>query len=101
RIDDVDQVMRDPAPIGHRHFVGADVEPAIDGGRVAVDDLAVVALGNRQRQRALPRRGRAENGDGEAAHYHTRRNTYATNTTSRITSPICCVRVIGAFVSRV
>ena len=68
RIGDVDQVVRDAAPIADRDLVGADVEAAIDGGRVAVDDLAAVALGDRQRQRALPGRGRAEHGDDERLH---------------------------------
>src|SRR5206468_6021068 len=68
RIDDVDQVMRDAAAIGRRDLVGADVEAAIDGGRIAIDDLAVEALGEGQGQRALPGRGRAEDGDGQPVH---------------------------------
>jgi hypothetical protein len=68
RLGDVDQVVRDAAAIGDGDLVGADVEPAVDGGRVAVDDLAAVTLGDRQRQRALPRRGGAKNGDGERLH---------------------------------
>ena len=68
RIDDVDQMMRDAAAIGVGNLVGADVEPAIDRGRIAVDDLAAVALGDRQRQRALARRGRTENRDDERFH---------------------------------
>ena len=77
RIDDVDQVMRDAAPLGDRHLVGADVEAAIDGGRIAVDDLAAEALGERQRQRALAGRGRPEDGDDErrSPHANDRRTT--------------------------
>ena len=43
RIGDVDQVMRDAALLVERHLVGADVEAAIDGGGIAVDDLAAEA----------------------------------------------------------
>ena len=63
RIDDVDQVVRNAAPLGQRHLVGADVEAAIDRRRVAVDDLAAEPLGQRQRQRALAGRGRPEHRD--------------------------------------
>ena len=56
-----------PRRSAERHLVGADVEAAIDGGRIAVDDLAAVPLGERQRQRALARRGRPENRDDEPA----------------------------------
>ena len=59
------EVMRDAAPLGQRHLVGADVEAAIHGGRVAVDDLAAEPLGERQRQGALAGRGRTEDGDDE------------------------------------
>ncbi len=65
RIGDVDQVMRNAAAFVERHLVGADVEPAIDRRRVAVDDLAAEALGQRQRQRALAAGGRAENRDDQ------------------------------------
>ena len=40
RLDDVDEVMRDALLRFGRHLVGADVEAAIDRGRIAVDDLA-------------------------------------------------------------
>ena len=69
RLDDVDQVMRDAALLGDRHFVGADVEAAIHRRRVAVDDLAAMPLGDRQRERALAGRGRTENGDDERFHH--------------------------------
>jgi hypothetical protein len=35
-------MMRNPAPLMRRDFVGADVEPAIDGGRIAADDFAAM-----------------------------------------------------------
>ena len=60
RIDDVDEMMRNAAALGSRDLVGADVEAAIDRGRIAVDDLAVEPLGERERQRALAGRGRPE-----------------------------------------
>jgi hypothetical protein len=63
RINDVDQMMRDAATLGRRHLVGADVEAAVDGCRVAVDDLAAVALGSRERERALSGRRRSEDRD--------------------------------------
>ena len=52
RVDDVDQMMRNAAAISQRHFVGANIETTSDSRRIAVDDLAVVALGDCQRQRA-------------------------------------------------
>ena len=61
RIGDVYQVMRDAAAIGRRNLVGTDVESAIHGGRITVDDLAAVAVGNGEGERALPGRGRTEN----------------------------------------
>jgi hypothetical protein len=47
RVDDVDQMMRDAAPVGLGDLVRADVESAVDRCRIAVDDLAVVARGDR------------------------------------------------------
>ncbi len=71
RIGDVDQVMRDAAPVGRRHLVGADVEAAIDGGRIAVDDLAAEALGKRER-RARSCRSRSGRGSRRQAGFtHT------------------------------
>jgi hypothetical protein len=64
-IDDVDQVMRDTAPIAGGDLVGADVEAPVHRGRVAVDDLTSTRGGQRQRQRALPRSRRPENRDDE------------------------------------
>ena len=63
RLDDVDEMVRDAALIGDRHLVGADVEAAVDRRRIAVDDLAAKPLGERQSERALARRRRAEHGD--------------------------------------
>src|SRR5687768_4026670 len=46
RAGDVDQVMRNAAALMQRNLIGADIEPAIDGSGIAVDDLAVESLGN-------------------------------------------------------
>ena len=64
-IHDVDEVMPDPAPLVDGHLVRADVEPAVDGRRIAVDDFAVVPPGQRESQRAFPGRRRAEYGDDD------------------------------------
>src|SRR5262249_22521816 len=48
-----------------RQLVRADVEAAIDGRRIAVDDLAAEAFRQRERERALPGRRRTKNGDDE------------------------------------
>ncbi len=66
-IDDVDEVVRDAAPLGDRHLVGADVEAAVDGRGVAVDDLAAEALGGGQRQRRLARGRRSRESPDSAA----------------------------------
>ena len=83
RIGDVDQVMRDAALLGERHLVGADVEAAVDRGRIAVDDLAAEAAGQRDAERALAGRGRAEDRDEpRRAHGRERRATHARTNTS-------------------
>ena len=74
RLDDVDEVVRNAALLRLRQLVGADVEPAVDRGRVAVDDLAAVLLGERERQRALAGRRGPENGE-DARIGHCRRMT--------------------------
>ena len=65
RIDDVDEVMRNALLLRERHLVGADVEAAIHGGRIAIDDLAAELVSQRNRQRALANRRRTENRDDE------------------------------------
>jgi hypothetical protein len=55
RIRDVDQMVGNAAAIRRRRLVGADVESAKHGGRIAVDDLAAMPFGQVERQRALPR----------------------------------------------
>src|SRR6187431_584445 len=53
--------MRDAAPIGLGHLVGADVETPVDRRRIAVDDLAVEGGGKGKAERALPGCRRPEN----------------------------------------
>jgi hypothetical protein len=64
----VDQVMRDTAAVLRGYLVGADIESAIHRSRIAVDDLPVMALGQREAQRALARRRRTEDGKYEWLH---------------------------------
>src|SRR5215204_232174 len=93
-IGNVDQVMRDRAPLVGRHLVRADVEAAIDGGGIAVENLAAEPLRQCQTQRALAGRGRPEHGQDERLrNQSTRMNTYTTTTASTMMSPNCCVRV--------
>ena len=67
-IGDVDQVMRDAPALLLRQLVGADVEAAVYRSRVAVDDLAPVAFGERQAEGTLAGGGRPQNGQNEWAH---------------------------------
>jgi hypothetical protein len=62
RVGDVNQMMRDAAAFLERQLVGADVETAIHGGRIAVDDLATVPLGEGEPEGAFPRGGGAKHG---------------------------------------
>ena len=52
-----------PSLLREWHLVGADVEAAVDGRRIATDDLAAEPFRQRERERALPGRGGTENGD--------------------------------------
>jgi hypothetical protein len=45
--------MRNASPFVDRQLVGANVEAAIDGGRIAVDDLPVERFSERQAEGAL------------------------------------------------
>ena len=62
-IENVDEVVRHPGALGERRLGGADVEPAVDLQRVGVDDLSAQSLGESERQRALSRCGRTDDGD--------------------------------------
>ena len=67
RPDDVDQMMRNAALLGRRHLVGADVDAAVHGGRIARDDFAAEAPRDRQAERALAGGRGADDRDGELA----------------------------------
>ena len=63
RLDDVDEVVRNAAALSGVELVGADVEAAVDGRRIAGNDLAVEGLRNGERQGALAAGRRANDGD--------------------------------------
>jgi hypothetical protein len=62
-LEHVHQVVRDAAAVGDRQLRGADVHAPVDLHRVGVHDLAAQRLGEVQRQRTLPRRGRTDHRD--------------------------------------
>src|SRR5215471_10341292 len=62
-VGNVDQMVRNAPSRLEGHLIRADVEAAVDGGRIAVDDLAVVPLGQRQPECALSRGGRTEHSE--------------------------------------
>ena len=62
--DDVEQVVRDARALGGVGLRGADVHAAVDLRGVDRDDLAAEALGERERERALARRGRTHQENG-------------------------------------
>ena len=59
---DIDQVVPNAAATRLGNLVGPDVEPAVHGSRIAVDDLALVPFRDREPERALARGGGAEDG---------------------------------------
>ena len=97
-------MVRDTALLGQRHLVGADVESTINRGRIAVDDLAATAPGERESECALPRRGRTQDGDDLAAPQlrSEANDEHATKKQTRISSPSCCDQrehdFIGVFI---
>ena len=102
RIRHVHHVMRDAALLLGGHFVGADVEAAIDGRRIATDDLAAVVArpapgpGRSCRTRSAresPGRAGDRSGSTDQGETSRRQVTYAVSTASRITSPRCWGRV--------
>ena len=60
RVDDVDQVVRHRRTLGDAWFCGADVHATVDQRRVDTDDLHRKLLRQRQRQRRLAARRRAQ-----------------------------------------
>jgi hypothetical protein len=63
RLDDVNQVMGDAAALGRRHFVGADVEAAVHGRRIAADDFPAAPQRNLDAERTLARRRGTQDGE--------------------------------------
>ncbi len=53
-IGDIDEVMRDAGALCESGLGGADIHAAIDGDGIATHNLAVEALGKRERERRLP-----------------------------------------------
>ncbi len=62
-IRDVHHVMTDPLLFADWDLVGADVEHAVDRGRIAGDDLAVEMPGQRDTERTLAGGGRTNDRD--------------------------------------
>ncbi len=60
--DEIGQMVPHAALLGHGHFVGPDVDAAIDRRRITGHHLPFASLGQRQGQRALARGGRAHDG---------------------------------------
>ncbi len=67
-IGNIDEVMWNPTLIGRRDLIGTDIKPAIDRGRIAVDDLAIEPLGERERERTLAGGRRPEHGNEQLRH---------------------------------
>src|SRR5271166_6684301 len=63
RLGDIDEAMRDEGAVFVRGFSGTDFEIAIDGNRVATDDLAGELLGKMDGERRLAGGCRAEDDD--------------------------------------
>ena len=96
RVGHVDQMVRNTALFRHRHLVGADIEPAVDGGRIAAHDLPAETAGEREAERALPGGSRSDDRHQTSPRRHgasARASATITSTASSIRSPICCVRV--------
>jgi len=62
-LDDIDEVVRNAAPLGGRNFVRADIEAAIDRRRIAADDFAAAPERELDAQRAFACRRGTQNGE--------------------------------------
>ena len=62
-VRDVDEMVRNAVLLRNGDLVGSDVESAIDGGGITVDDLAPEPRRQREAERTLPGGGRAQHGD--------------------------------------
>src|SRR5712692_11831920 len=59
-VNEIEQMMRDESALGECWFRRADLELAVHGHRIAVHDLALEALGQRQRECSLSASRRAQ-----------------------------------------
>src|SRR3982751_1729682 len=96
--------MRNAALLVEWHLVGADIEAAIDRGRIAADYFAIEAFRERDPERALAGRGGTDDRDQsrtDGARRH-RSNAPATmynaSAVSARNSPTCCARD-GTFIT--
>src|SRR5699024_12670341 len=62
-VEDIDEMVRDPAPLLDRQFRGADVHAAIELHRVRVDDLPAEVFGQVEREIRLRGGGGPDDGD--------------------------------------
>src|SRR5262245_21647723 len=68
RIDDVNQKMSYPLPVGERRFSSTDIKIAIDLLRIRVDDSATDGFGESHRQFALAHRCWTKDDDNFGQH---------------------------------
>jgi hypothetical protein len=67
RLDDIDEVVRNPGALVERHFVGPDIESAVDSGGIAADDFAAAPQSELDAEPALPCGGRPQDGENRRA----------------------------------
>ncbi len=91
RLNDVDEMMRNAAPLVSRHFVRADVKPPIDGCGIAADDFAPMPGREIDRERALARGCGTQNGQNGRTQDYNLKYASAATSASRISRPSCCV----------
>ena len=63
RLQKIDGMVRDAVGLFRRHLGGADIEAFVDLHRICADDLAAELLGQRNAQRGLAGRGRADHSE--------------------------------------
>ena len=71
-VEDVEEVVRDAAPLVRWELVGPDVHAAVELHGVGVDDLPTQSVGQCQRERGLPGAARADHGDRPQRWGHSR-----------------------------
>ena len=67
-VEDVELVVRDPAPLLRRQLGGADVHAAVELHGVGIDDLAVEGRGEGEAEVGLAGRRRADDRDHQRGH---------------------------------